>query len=355
MALVSFIDIRFGDPVLCLSMSEQGIAYGSAFGRILYHNFWTGQEIVIAEFSEECIRGIHVARDNIIYSAVGDLYNLVTLMSSNQCTARLAVSNDNDHSVHICHDTQVLMREDVVCLITIPKESLSFINKNTIHITQISSETKRHFEISTLPPFSSPIDFDGNRVLFLSFNSNQTRTLNIIEFKNEKAKLSEITKFKNSFGHISHMKLVNDLIILVQENRHIKILDISTGKIRHDIGSCKADIAALNYLYIKETQDEFHSGPSYDQINIEENLVFSKLVIVTVDVEGSICIWDNEGLIERNYIRDIDELTDEYKNFAYFSMGYPYVVHVRSPHIAFSTDIGIFVIKSAYFDRSKAD
>lgn len=74
MSLETFIDIRFADPVISLSMNQTGLVYGSALGRILYHNFNTHEETAITEFSEECIRGVSLTCDNSLYAAIGDLY-----------------------------------------------------------------------------------------------------------------------------------------------------------------------------------------------------------------------------------------------------------------------------------------
>lgn len=169
MILVSFIDIRFGDPALCLSMTSQSIVYGSAFGRILYHNFVTYQEEIICEFSEECTKGIYIARDSIIYAAVGDLYNLVAFIGGNTNNPVLAVSHDRQHTNDTCHDTQVLMHQDKVCLIHIPKDSSDELRlKSIIYITQISTETRIAYEIDPIPIYSVPLFYDGNRLLLLS-------------------------------------------------------------------------------------------------------------------------------------------------------------------------------------------
>lgn len=61
MSLEAFIDIRFGDPVLALTLNAEGLAYGTALGRILYFNFLAREENVISEFSEEYIRGAYLS------------------------------------------------------------------------------------------------------------------------------------------------------------------------------------------------------------------------------------------------------------------------------------------------------
>ena len=57
MSLEAFIDIRFGDPVVSLSLNSDGLVYGSMMGRILYYNFSTREERVINELSDEFISG----------------------------------------------------------------------------------------------------------------------------------------------------------------------------------------------------------------------------------------------------------------------------------------------------------
>ena len=50
--LVGFIDIRFADPVVSLSMTPDYLAYGTAMGRLLFYNIMTCREKVISETSE---------------------------------------------------------------------------------------------------------------------------------------------------------------------------------------------------------------------------------------------------------------------------------------------------------------
>lgn len=80
MQLIAYIDIRFGDPVSALYMTNTSLAYGTMLGRIVYYNFVNKTETLINEFSEECIRGIfleHYEYDECLYCTIGDLKCLV--------------------------------------------------------------------------------------------------------------------------------------------------------------------------------------------------------------------------------------------------------------------------------------
>ena len=79
MSIAGFLDFRFGDPITCLSLNNESLAYGTIMGRILFYNIRTGLEKALAEASEEGVFGIWVDTDNSVYSAVGDVrVNVVT-------------------------------------------------------------------------------------------------------------------------------------------------------------------------------------------------------------------------------------------------------------------------------------
>ena len=83
MSLEAFIDIRFGDPVFAMSMNTEGLAYGSALGRILYYSFDSREEVTVSEFSEEHIRGCYLSEDNTLYVAIGDLKGMIVFNPEN--------------------------------------------------------------------------------------------------------------------------------------------------------------------------------------------------------------------------------------------------------------------------------
>jgi hypothetical protein len=77
--LLGFVDIRFADPVVSLSMTTDYLAYGTAMGRLLFYNIVTCREKVIAETSEEGIYGIWINYDANIFAAIGDLRAIIVL------------------------------------------------------------------------------------------------------------------------------------------------------------------------------------------------------------------------------------------------------------------------------------
>jgi hypothetical protein len=78
-SLVGYIDIRFADPVVALSMTPDYVVYGTAMGRLLFYNILTGREKVIAETSEEGIYAAWVDYDSNIFAAIGDLRAVIVL------------------------------------------------------------------------------------------------------------------------------------------------------------------------------------------------------------------------------------------------------------------------------------
>ena len=157
MSLEYFIDIRFADPVLSLSMNSYGLLYGSAIGRILFYTFHSQQETVIAEFSEECIRGVFLSKDNSLYIAVGDRY---CIGMTSPTSHKQLVHHDYPHTDDMCLSTQVLIKEDLVCVVP-----LSQSNTEGIILTHISTHIKKKYPILPFKPDSVPYDFDGDRLL----------------------------------------------------------------------------------------------------------------------------------------------------------------------------------------------
>ncbi|CAG9324037.1 unnamed protein product [Blepharisma stoltei] len=340
MSLEAYIDIRFADPVISLSINQRGLCYGSALGRVLYYNFNTHEETPITEFSEECIRGVSLSADGSLFIAIGDLYCWAVLNPDSLQSSREVINHERLHSNDDCGYTQVLMKDDTVCILTITQLAGIADRADTIYITNISSQIKLKFEIPSLPPQSVPYDFDGKRLLWMEWGTNLLRTFKMYDFTTQA--VSEIAAYEKKYGHITHVKLLQDSILLVRNHRSLILVDISTGVTRHILGTHKADIVALNWLCLKEGIASMASD--------DDNITATKLVIIAVDYDGNICLWDNQGLAECIQIKNLPQLTPPYQKLMYFSMGYPYIVAAHDVKIAFSSDLGVLVVRSKYLE-----
>lgn len=332
MSLEHFIDIRFGDPVLSLSMNSYGLIYGSSIGRILFYTFHVQQEHVIAEFSEECIRGCYVSRENSIYIAVGDRY---CIAMTSPTSHKQLVHHDFQHIDEICLTTQVMMKEDLVCIV-----ALSENNTEGVILTHISTFIKKKYPMLPFKPHSVPYDFDGDRMLWMEWEGKM-RNFKYYDFLATEAR--NIVSFHKDFGQIGMCRLVREMLVFVKDFRTIVAYNIDNGKEKGTIGVHKADIVALNWIRVKE---KLTGNTDQQEVQSEEKVLF-----ISIDYNCNICVWDDGACQYRVNITEFAELTTEYRQEFYFTMGYPYFLTAHDRRIAFSTDIGVLVVHIPYLSQ----
>lgn len=332
MSLDYFIDIRFADPVLSLSMTAYGLLYGSSIGRILFYTFHSQQETVLAEFSEECIRGVYISSENSLYIAVGDKY---CIGMNSPTSHKQLVHHDYIHSDDLCLTTQVFMKEDLVCI-----APMSENNHEGLILTHISSHTKKKYPILPFKPHTVPYDFDGDRLLWMEWDGT-TRIFKYFHFECNETKT--IGSFLKSYGQIGYCKLISDYMMIVKNFRTIELIDINTGISKFTIGKHNSDIVAINWIRIVEKHKEREHQYSMDE---NFDILF---IIISVDVDCNVCVWDKQGLMYSCNITGFSELTQEYRQKIYFTMGYPYVLGISNSKVAVSTDIGVLVMSLPVF------
>ena len=100
-----------------------------------------------------------------------------------------------------------------------------------------------------------PFDFDGDRLLFLDYESENIRRICIYHTLTKKAPF--IKKITKDFGHISFMKfLLNNKLILCRKNKFCEIRDlINDFKLVDSWEHIGDEIIAMN-LYIKKDKNE---------------------------------------------------------------------------------------------------
>lgn len=366
MSLEAYIDIRFGDPVLSLDMNYEGLVYGSMMGRILYYHFYSHNEVVINEFSDECIRGLWLTYDNSIYAAIGDLKCLIITDANTGYPMKSIVNHQKLHSNQTCPHTQVMMHKDLILIFTLEhpneKDLPMATSTNSIYISQITTQIYTVLEAVKFPAYTMPFDFDGKRLLWMEWTDSHIPSLHILELTDEPTHvLVELPR--NSNGKVGFVRYFNDKLVYVYNWTDVKIMDIEGKPIKH-LGSHKYDIAALcivkdalpprrdSSFRVRRGLDEVRLDNSAEalQAHSEHHERTKYRHIITVDVKGTISIWDENGLAETIVINQLPELTPKYQRAQYFSMGYPYTICSFGPRIAISTDIGVLVIKSKYLE-----
>lgn len=368
MSLEAYIDIRFGDPVLSLDMNYEGLVYGSMMGRILYYHFYSNNEVVINEFSDECVRGLWISYDNSIYAAIGDLKCLVISDAETGYPIKSIVNHQKLHSNQTCPHTQVMMHKDMILLFTLEhpneKDLPMATSTNSIYMTQVSTQIQTVLEAVKFPAYTMPYDFDGKRLIWMEWTDSNLPSLHLLELSNEPTHTPiELPANRNS--RVGFVRYFNDKLVYVYNWTSVNLMDIS-GKHIKSLGSHKYDIAAL--CVVRDTLPARRAGSrvarvrgGLDEARVENSPVVEEEEhshhvrqkhrhIITVDIKGTIHIWHENGLAETILISQLAELTPKYQHAHYFSMGYPYVVCSFGPRIAISTDIGVLVIKSKYLE-----
>jgi hypothetical protein len=355
MSLEAFIDIRFGDPVISLSLNAQGLVYGSMMGRILYYQFKTHEERVINELSDEFISGAYLSHDNVLYACIGDLKSLVITNPDADRFHKRYVMFEKIHTSISCELSQIRMHKDTVFLGILEPNSSSDSLTHTvspIHIIELSTETQRSIEGVRFPPYSVMFDFDGARLLWLEFGQNN-KTLNLYRVGGEVTQVKSIGK---NFGKVGLCKLMGESIVFVHKQRVIRRMD-EEGKDRGEIGRHKDYIIALACVRIVKVErnrrmqriegrvDEARVENSDIDLR-EPEVKDGKMFVISADFRGHIKVWDEESLVEEISIGILPQLTEKYRKMQYFSMGYPYVINAYGPRIAISTDLGVLVIRS---------
>ena len=56
----AMIETRFADPVTALDLSTRQVCFGSAMGRIAFHNIAQGKDTVISDSQPELVRGVSI-------------------------------------------------------------------------------------------------------------------------------------------------------------------------------------------------------------------------------------------------------------------------------------------------------
>ena len=359
MSLEAFIDIRFGDPVISLSLNTEGLVYGSMMGRILYYHFPSREERVINELSDEFISGAWLSNENTLFACIGDIKALIIPNPCGDRYHKTYVTFEKIHTALSCELTQIKMFQDTVLLCTLEPNSSSDSLAHTvspIHIIELQTENQRSIEGIRFPPFSTMFDFDGKRLLWMEFTENN-RVLNI---DNVGGEVKEVKKIAKSFGKVGFCKLVGDSIIYIYRQKVVKVMG-EKGEDRGELGRHSSYIVAMACVRIVRFAS--HRGMQRiegrvdvarmenSDIDLQEPEVQdAKNFIITADLSGAIKIWDKEKCLEEISISILPQLTQKYQRMQYFSMGYPYFIAASGPRFAISTDLGVLVIRSRTFE-----
>lgn len=337
-----FIETRFGDPVLSLEISGSKLVYGSALGQIGFLDLASKEQILLAEITEESIKGIHITEENVIYASVGDLYVLVLFKNENGEWDKEGICHEGrEHTNLLCGYTQVLQHKTNVCLLVIEEdqETLASIRaegKNKLIITCLDSGEHEEFTGLIFPKFSVPFYYNTEKLLWLERDMIGTRILKLVTFS--PLTHSTVKYMDKGFGSMTCAYIIQDSVIFVHNFLTIKCIDIHTGEIINTLGKHDHEIVAIFPIVVCLPHSEE---------NREYNTLFMKGLVISVDKKGITCLWEEGNMVEKIVLNKLEGITVDSED-RFFGMGYPYVLKAGGIFIAVTTDIGIIIVKSEY-------
>ena len=342
-----FIETRFGDPVLSLHLRSSGLVYGTALGQIGYFDIPLKTHTILTELAEESIRGIFLAAESVIYAAVGDLY-VICFYKSQQDEAWSYDPLSHEGRVHtsvLCHATQIFQHGPKVCLILTEEEIdvLSSHCQPQCFITDADASETKEFKGLILPKHAVPLAFNEDRLLWLDRSPGGQQALHLISF----APFAEhcFKSFEARDGQLAHFHLFEEVVFFVRNFRTVCLVSVVGDGVVQVLGRHSADIAAICPV---------RTSGSPEGSSVRDPMFQPGDVVVSVDVQGVLRIWSKGGLLEEIAVTSHAKVAIDHAE-RLFALGYPYCLAVSSPYIAFSTDLGIFLVISRYLRNLEGD
>jgi len=200
---------------------------------------------------------------------------------------------------------------------------------------------------------SVPFHFDGNRFLWLEYLENQSKHLNIYDYIDKSTKT--VHTFEKSVAFVSHAKLTQSLVLFVQGQKHVNILDTRTNKIeplyqhKHQIIALEMDdTAKLRAETIEEKDIMLDIKQDAEERKVPDEKTSLKhtdsITIVSIDTSENLYVYKNSKVTHMIPLREIPNFPKLQKKNYLFDMGYPYFVAFYGNYIAFTSDLGLFII-----------
>lgn len=206
-----------------------------------------------------------------------------------------------------------------------------------------------------------PFDFDGDRLLWMNYQSRDIRDVNLYNFP-EKT-LTTVVNFQKRDGIISHMKLLSDCLYYVKNTRDLVRYDMKTHNSTL-LGSTRDAIIALyvtrNVMreFDKEEDEKLGGGLGWNDDVIDEEAKASedkRFTIACLDEAENLYVFKSNPASKKISnitigIKTLADIPEEIRQKDLFGMGYPYFICLYTDMIAFSTDYGIIYLK---YDHKK--
>ena len=235
--------------------------------------------------SKENIPCLEFENDDIINISIGDLevihlenmstFNINDESSTYNYSKLRNYKTENEH-IEYCENCTCMMSNS--CYLIIFTHFANFNSNLEIKDIKYENKNLKKYEIVQgsikMSNYVVPFDFDGDQFLFLDYISKNERTINIVYTATKKEKYNYLIK-DNSFGHISHMKLLPNNKLFLCRNRkeceiHLTNKDFETiekwAHFGEEVISC--------YIYINHNLNEDNNSnklKKYNSNNDDDN------------------------------------------------------------------------------------
>ena len=401
-----YIDIKIGDPISSILLTNKYVIIGTMTGGIKLYYFQEKRIYIISKNNIEFISGFSFSSsDKSLYVAIGDAQYLKYEMkepfidNSMPYTTNEIYESNAQHNYN-CNDAFVLMSSDSILKLNIYNpEFQDNINEDYINydITffkkSTNSETKAKIE-GKLPStnYFVPLDYDGTNFCWVEFKDDmQNRDICVQNLSKERAQdtIDNRLSVDKNYGHISHAKLIkgNKIIIIHNLNKcdiyeinehfdkidefvhlgdEVYSLDIAYGynilsrsynknhlNINYDECGTNDKVKISEQQTIKVRSKKMkvsNSENKFDNINLVKYTVkgeksANKYIIITLDIDGNVNKYEDSNEVKLFNLYDISGLYQDFKDKKFFNMGYMYFIKTNLEYYCITTDHGCFIIK----------
>ena len=209
--------------------------------------------------AEENIPCLSFDTKDKINVAIGDsdILRFENILENNICFTQIKNYNSENEHILSCEGAMCFMSKNNFLKL----DTKILDNSTPVELVnyEYTNKTIKNFGINKgeikAYNYLVPFDFDGDRLLFLDYESENIRRICIYYTLTKKDPF--IKKINNDFGHISFMKfLLNNKIILCRKNKFCEIRDIINDfKLVESWEHIGDEIIAMN-LYIKKNNNK---------------------------------------------------------------------------------------------------
>ena len=336
-SLIKHIKIFNSDPICSIDLNDELLLFGTMLGYCGFYMIKSKEMKIISEIEDEHIISTEILKDKLSFG-VGDQKVIIVEKKNEKSYKDFTIKEINNYGSEAehykkCNNIFSLLKKGYLFSIelNIPNEGEKMIDIRSLPITIKNIFKNKAFnERIKISNFWVPFDFDGQNLVFLDFDKNSKKHLKIYNTKNIKFIMEynlDDEKNEEYFGHISHVKIINQQkLFLVHSYKYCQIRDFEF-KLIHKFEHIGKEIIACDIFQEK-----------------------NELQIILLDLNCSVYLYCKKSgkYGAEDYLFNLNKLATierEIKDQKFFSIGYPYFIKKYKKYFAISADQGLFLFK----------